>query len=371
MKIFHVVESLFKFGGANVACVDFLVRQYEKGHEVALFSTASENEEDNIIIPKNVKLYLASRKRIGCRMSYIKNLDTLMNEAIQSFNPDIVHVHALWDPLVHKAIEIAYKRNIKIIHSPHGMLTPWALNNKKYKKKLAWFLYQKRDLCKVSAFHVTCDDERNDIIRLGFKQDVAVIPLGIDLPHIEENSVTSSNSILFMSRIHPKKGLLNLVHAWDKIRKDGWKIIICGPDDDNHLAVVKEEVTRVNLSDSFVFKGSVAGEEKDRLLRTCDLFVLPTHSENFGIVVLEALAYGMPVITTVGAPWKNIEKYNAGWWIEIGVDPLIKALNEFLSLSENERKKIGQNAIVLAEKEYSWEVVINKLVSVYSKLIAK
>ena len=172
-----------------------------------------------------------------------------------------------------------------------------------------------------------------------------------------------------MSRIHPKKGLLNLVYAWDRIRKSDWKIIICGPDDDNHLVTIKKEISRLKLDDFFIFKGSVEGAEKENLLRSCDLFVLPTYSENFGIVVLEALSYGIPVITTVGAPWKKIAEYNAGWWIEIGTEPLISALNDFFSLSEESCVNIGLNAISLADKEYSWKVVIDNLFDVYSNII--
>jgi len=369
MKIFHVVESLFKFGGANVACVDFLIRQHKKGHEVALFSTLPPNKNDCIHIPSYVKLFLASRNNLCFRMSYVKKSDKLMTEAIQSFNPDIIHVHALWDPLVHTAIKIAHQKGIKIIHSPHGMLTPWALKNKKYKKKLAWTLYQKNDLCKVDAFHVTCDNEKKDILRLGFKQNVTVIPLGIDLPQINLTQKKSSKSILFISRIHPKKGLLNLIYAWNKIRKDGWNIIICGPDDDNHLIMVKKEIARLQLNNFFIFKGPVEGKAKEELLRSCDLFVLPTYSENFGIVVLEALSYGLPVITTIGAPWKSIADYNAGWWIEIGTEPLVEALKGFFSLSEKSRIEMGLNAITLADREYSWNTLIDKLLSLYRKQI--
>lgn len=371
MKIFHVVESLFKYGGSNVACVDFVTRQSERGNEVALFSTSFKEEMENLKIPPDVKLYLASRKKMFFRMSYVEDLDKLMSDAILSFKPDIVHVHGLWDPLVHKAIQNAYKKDIKIVHSPHGMLTPWALNNKKHKKKIAWNLYQHKDLCKVSAFHVTCNMEKNDLRRLGFKQDITVIPLGIDVPFVELRNKKPSRSILFMSRIHPVKGILNLVYAWDKIRKSNWKIIVCGPDDDNHLDTVKKEIYRLELDDYFVFKGPVESIEKENLLRSCDLFLLPTHSENFGIVVLEALSYGLPVITTVGAPWENITKYNAGWWIEIGVAPLIVALNDFFSLSEEARIEMGLNAISLADKEYSWKMVIDNLLDVYNNLIVR
>ena len=108
-----------------------------------------------------------------------------------------------------------------------------------------------------------------------------------------------------MSRIHPKKGLINLVEAWSKIRDEKWKIIVCGPDDDNHLHLVMKRIEQLGLTSYFDFKGAVFGDEKERLLEECSLFVLPTYSENFGIVILEALAHGMPVITTKGCPWER------------------------------------------------------------------
>lgn len=369
MRVFHVVESLFKYGGANVACVDFALRQAESGHEVALFSTHSPNPEDDLRIPSYVTLYVAQRIKFAFRLSRIKGLNRLMEQAISTFKPDVVHVHALWDPVVHVAIQIADKQGIPIVHSPHGMLTPWALHHKRMKKLVAWNLYQHRDLKKVHAFHVTCEDEKQDIARLGLKQMVEIIPLGIDIPEIDLKNKKSSKRILFMSRIHPKKGLLNLVHAWDKIRKPDWKIIICGPDDDDHLKTVENEINRLDLQDSFELRGSVFGAEKDNLLRECDLFVLPTYSENFGIVVLEALSYGMPVITTHGAPWERIQDYHAGWWTEIGEQPLLNALKEYFEMSDVQYKDLSLNAVCLAKEEYSWNVVIDKLLNLYKKVV--
>lgn len=370
MRILHVVESLFKYGGANVACVDFANKQAERGHEIALFTT-SVPIKDEIIVSQKVKLVVKCKRvklRLA-RLSYVADLNEKIKQTIIDFKPDVIHVHALWDPLVHAAIKYSSQLNIPIVHSPHGMLTPWALANKKYKKKIAWTLYQHRDLSKVSAFHVTCADEKKDLERLGFSQPVSIIPLGIDVPkEIAFNK--RSNKILFMSRIHPKKGLMNLVEAWNKIRNKNWTIVVCGPDDDNHLMAVTKRIEELNLTSFFDFRGPVFGEEKEKLLEECSVFVLPTYSENFGIVILEALAHGMPVITTKGCPWEIINEYNAGWWIDIGVEPLYDALNNFLKSDTDIRQKMSINARRIALEKYSWDIVIGDILTMYNNIIA-
>lgn len=371
MRILHVVETLFKYGGANVACVDFVNKQAERGEEVALFTTSVPKEEE-ILVSSKVKLVVKCKrvKSKFTRLSYIPDLNKRFEYTVKNFNPEIVHVHAIWDPLVHTALRYSFKYKIPVIHSPHGMLTPWALANKKYKKKIAWMLYQHRDLLTVSAFHVTCLEEKNDLLRLGFKQPIHIIPLGIDVPsnnYIERRT----NKILFMSRIHPKKGIINLVEAWNKIRDEKWKIVVCGPDDDNHLTDVIKRIEELGLTSYFEFKGPVFGEEKENLLKECGVFVLPTYSENFGIVVLEALAYGMPVITTKGCPWQIINDYQAGWWIDIGVEPLYKALNEFLNADFATREKLSVNAQKIALEKYSWDIIIDNILNLYKSVINK
>ena len=142
-------------------------------------------------------------------------------------------------------------------------------------------------------------------------------------------------------------------------------LVIAVPDEQGTLKALKEQVVRLGLEASVKFVGSVYGEEKWRMLRSADVFVLPSRSENFGIVVAEALACGMPVICTKGAPWQELEG-RAGWWVDVGVEPLAEALREALSLTDEERRIMGENGRRLVELKYRWESVAERMAAVYS-----
>ena len=121
----------------------------------------------------------------------------------------------------------------------------------------------------------------------------------------------------------------------------------------------------------FRFVGSVYGEDKWRLYQEADVFVLPTHSENFGIVVAEALASGTPVITTTGTPWEELNTEHCGWWVPVGTEPLVKALQAFLQTDEEELKLMGENGRRLIEKKYSATTIAEQFVSLYEMLTAR
>jgi glycosyltransferase involved in cell wall biosynthesis len=216
-----------------------------------------------------------------------------------------------------------------------------------------------------------------------------VIPNGVTLPTEVQKSEAGSRksagrTILFLSRIHPKKGLLDLVEAWTAViqnsefgiqNSDMWRVVVAGGDENGHLAEVKAEIAKLGarsreqgakrFEESFQFIGEVADEAKWDLYRNADLFVLPTHSENFGIVIAEALACGMPVITTRGTPWEDLITHRCGWWVEIGAKPLAEALNEAMRLSDEERRAMGLRGRRLVEENYTWPAAAKKMMAVY------
>ena len=174
-----------------------------------------------------------------------------------------------------------------------------------------------------------------------------------------------------MSRLHPKKGLLNLIEALAISLPDSWEVIIAGPDEENHRHEVECAVRRTQLTNKVTFLGPVDDGKKWAIYQSADLFVLPSFSENFGIVVAEALASGVPVITTIGTPWQELETHNCGWWIDIGVEPLAEALQIAMSLTDEERLRMGQNGRRLIEQKYNWSDVADKMITVYQWVLGQ
>jgi glycosyltransferase involved in cell wall biosynthesis len=257
------------------------------------------------------------------------------------------------------------------------MLEPWSLEQGAWKKKAAWWLYQKRDLQSAEVVIATAEQEAQNIRALGVDGPIAVVPNGVDrpdsLPSVDNDTSDGREQrrLLFLSRIHQKKGLLNLVEAWERLRPDGWEVIIAGPDENGHEAEVRERISQCGVEGDFVFTGPVKGTEKWKMYQSADLFVLPTHSENFGIVVAEALSCGVPAITTRGAPWSDLVDHDCGWWIEIGVDPLVEALAQATRMSAVDRAAMGRRGRELVNRKYTWPQVAAALQSVYAWVLGK
>jgi len=246
------------------------------------------------------------------------------------------------------------------------MLEPWAFGYRRWKKLPVWLLWEKRGL-ESSVLHVTSEQEAINIRALGLRAPIAVIPIGIDLPELplSRGAVTAERRALFLSRIHPIKGLLNLVEAWRRVRPRGWRLCIAGPDECGHLNVVQRAVREAGLAGVVDFVGPVYGKEKQELLNSADLFILPTFSENFGVVVGEALASGVPVITTKGAPWSWLLSHRCGWWVDIGVEPLAAAISEATQCTTSELHAMGERGRRLVEERFSWPKIAQQMKAVH------
>ena len=224
------------------------------------------------------------------------------------------------------------------------MLGDWALDQGGWKKKLAWRAYQKADLLAADAFHATSHQEGEEIRKLGFLQPIAIIPNGIVFPKqpIENMRLSdrSSRSVLFLSRIHPKKGLLKLLNSWKEANvPDNWKLVLAGPDEGGHQREVQALARNLDIESQISFPGAVSDEEKWDLYFKSHVFVLPSFSENFGIVVAEALAAGLPVIATEGTPWQAINEKEAGWFVPHEVSSLAAAIRAATTIDDSSGKR--------------------------------
>ena len=283
--------------------------------------------------------------------------------------PTLIHNHGLWQPANHWAASTARRYGVPLIVHPRGMLEPWALQHKGFKKRLGMALFQRRDLETAKVLVATSADEYRNFRRLGLTQPVAIIPNGIDLTaaggsKVERARTAGDRTVLFLSRVHKVKGLTNLVQAWAQVRPTGWRLQIAGPDEGGHLADVLRAAQAVGVAGSIDYLGEVDGARKTEVYHSANLFVLPTFSENFGVVVAEALSHGLPVITTRGAPWADLETHGCGWWVDIGVEPLAAALRQAMALNDDERRAMGARGRAYVQR-YNWADIARQMADVY------
>lgn len=284
---------------------------------------------------------------------------------------DLIHSHMLWMAPNYYSGIVADKYNIPYVCSPRGTLSKWALTQSVWKKKIVLELGQKHALNTVNCFHATAEQEYHEIQEAGYPNvPCTIIPNGIDIPDLPFKKDKEHKRLTFMSRIHAKKGIDNLIKAWVEIQNSffEWELSIVGPDNNNYAQEMKILAKDVGAK-RLTFTGELKGEAKIDFLSNSDLFVLPTHSENFGMVVAEALACEVPVICTKGAPWKGLVENDAGWWIEIGVEPLKRSLEKAMSLAKEERREIGQNGRKWMERDFSWDKIAKDMIKTYKWLI--
>lgn len=316
---------------------------------------------------ETVQLHCAAEQKIpflGLQYSaeYQMRIATLHRQQ----NLDIIHDHGLWLPNNKVSALTAKKLGVPFVLSTRGMLEPWALKYHWWKKKPVWWLWQKAAIKNARLLHATAREEADNIRVLGFQNPIAVIPNGVELPQrVATHEETPERIALFLSRIHPIKGILNLVEAWGRVRPSGWKLVIAGPDEGGHQSEVANKIVKEGLCDQVGFVGPLEGKEKSDLFTRANLFVLPSYSENFGIVVAEALAAGVPVITTKGTPWSELEQQDCGWWVDIGVEPLAVALGEAIGFNDAQRQNMGLRGRQLVQEKYSWTKIAEDMISAY------
>ncbi len=324
---------------------------------------------------------ISSRTKLPCFHPDQVNLITARNstrhwreqmETAQQQQPfNLIHQHGIWVRSSHTTAAFARRHGSPLVISPHGMLEPWALKHHAFRKQIAMWLYQKRNLQQAVAFHATCEAEAEHIRDLGFSQNIAIIANGVTIPEppSSDPDPATHRTALFLSRLHPKKGIPMLLDAWAKINPPDWKLVIAGNDEGHHLDELKMQSQQLGLSSTVTFPGSLYDEDKTRAFQQADLFILPSHSENFGIAIAEALAYGLPVITTRETPWQILEQKNCGWWIDATPQAVTSSLQKALQLPPSELQAMGQSGKDLVTEKFLWPKIAKQMLSFYHWLI--
>ena len=364
MRVLHIISSLLRSAGGPARSVQGLVAGLNASG-VDAWLMAMKPLGDPWVEGVKGKYRCADRKNwIGMQKSVERVIDEL--------KPDLVHVHSIWQWTLHLAVKAARKKGVPYVLAPRGTIEEWSLKQKWLKKKIALMTYQGEDFCHAAAIHCTAESEARQAKRLWPGVPIILSPNAVNVPkelpqrRLHEDG---AHRALFMSRFHYKKGLLNLIDAWAKVRPQGWKIELVGTDSAGYLKVVESRIAALGLQDDFIITGALMDEDKWGAYRRADLFILPSFSENFGIVVAEALYAGVPVITTKGTPWRDLEERKCGWWIDVGVDPLAKQLRDAVSLDDATRREMGEHGCKLINEKYTWDSVVRSMIVGYRNII--
>lgn len=381
MNLVHVVPSLGQNCGGPSRSVSSLCRALCKSekHKIKILTAHYANDPPVEVDPEIDLTLLHGHPRIFGVGTINAGFGDALSTICTKESISLVHQHGIWQKCSNETTNYAYKNKIPLVVSPRGMLEPWAINNSKWKKKLAWRIYQKSDLQKPIAFHATAVSEAENIRRLGLNQPIAVIPNGVEIPQLKRQKTGGRDqslerngqrkTALFLSRINPKKGLLMLLDAWNSVASEDWRLVIAGNDDSNHLPEVEQRIQDLGLSENVEVVGPLFGEAKEDAFSKADLFVLPSYSENFGIVVAEALGYQIPVLTTTGCPWKELQTHRCGWWVEPNLEGVQSGLQQALSCDADELYAMGLRGRPLVEEKYQWPTIAESMAGFYEWLI--
>lgn len=294
----------------------------------------------------------------------------------------------------------ARKRGKPLVYHPQGFFDPWILRRSQGKKRLAHWLFEDKNIAHVRWWRAVSNKEAEQIRAVvGSRAVVHVIPNGVDLDEVDAidtarvaggelkvkgndgDGETSDSQLstrygawtrwrrpkrlLFLSRIHAKKGLDMLVPAWGKLSKDfpDWELLIVGPDEGGYQATVENMIEDSGCGETCWIHPAVSGAEKHALLRTADLFVLPSYSEGFPMAVLEAAAHRIPVVQTDECNFPELTAAGGAWECRPDRESVENTLRKALTAEDAERAERGSRGRELVEKSYSWDQIAGQVLA--------
>lgn len=384
MRVCHIVASVNRnIGGPAVSVPRLTSALATRGMDVQLATLDYMEHGPQTPAPGVAVTSLPAGPLTRALRGWSPGLRRHLQDAAQS-GVGIVHNHGLWMFPNLYARQAAVAAGVPLVISPRGMVEQWSLGRSRWKKWLVWHAFEQASLNRAALFHATSREEADSIRALGLRQPIAVIPNGIEIPApaaapgralLEEKfpELRGRRWLLFLSRLHPKKGVLELLRVWQRLRAEfpDWQLVLAGPDLDGYGATVRAAVNELQLAGCVTLPGMLAGEVKESAWSGAELYVLPTYSENFGVAVAEALAHGCPALTTHGAPWRGLAEHGCGWWIDMTEAELAAALAAALRLSAEERRAMGTRGRQWMARDFSWAGIAEQMESAYAHLLGR
>jgi glycosyltransferase involved in cell wall biosynthesis len=369
MKLAHIVPSLdSRHGGPSNSVPALAAACAQTGHEVTLLSTTPGRGESRVDGLLTTRILHRDWPEFLCPSADLKSV-------LAAHPADVVHHHSLWLRTLDYAHRAARAGRARLVISPRGMMSPWAWAHHRLRKRLASAFIHPGALQGASGWHATSKEEADDIRRLGFQQPVCVAPNGVRAPAADQliaagagwrercPAVGQRPVALFYSRFHRKKRLRELFHLWLAAPRGDWVLMLVGVPEEYSVAEIEGWIRSAGAEGRVVVHD---GAGVPPPYAVASLLLLPSHSENFGLVIAEAMAAGVPVVVTDSTPWSALNAGGYGWcvpWADFH-----RTLQIAMAESPERLAERGQRARAWVLREYSWEKSARELAGFYAQL---
>ncbi len=378
MKILHIIPGFeIRGGGGNRACAELCQSLAAFGHDVTVAHVGTKDEQ--CFAPENVTTR-AFPPFLLRGYAYSPTLRRYLRSQIPKV--DLVHLHATWQYPNVTAARCCKIRHVPYIVQPHGNLHPWKLAHKAWRKMGHWRLVEKNILKNAAFIHVESDTDEEDVRRLIPEAKTFISPCGAfsklfevkmfpDFIKEKWPCFKEKKCLLYLARVDVNKGIEHLLNAYAKVLRfhHNYNLLIVGPDYAGTTERMKKLAHELGIGNNVVWGGMVTDEDRIRIIQNCDIYVLPSLSENFGISVLEALFCSKPVLTTTETPWHELSGHKAGIITQANAESIHDGLLRLMGLDHDALVKMGVNGYNLAKSKYEWSSIAQSLIQKYQQAI--
>lgn len=363
-RIVHSASSLSRSnGGISKIAVELGIAQQKVGCDVQWLCRHDRDLKDDF-------------KEYGG--DSLDRVFSVRDTPILTSNADILHLHGIWSRVNRTAARLGKRHSKPYLLAPHGMLEPWAMHHHVIRKRIMATLCERQLIQRASCLHATAMAEVAGIRQFGYRGPIATIENGVNVSDYVLNTAQAPlvadlrknqdrRKLVFLSRLHPKKGLEVFLESWASLRRfhEDWELVIAGPDEGGHRKKLEASVQSRGIGNAVTFVGPLFLEKKLILLRSSDIFVLPSYSEGFSMAILEALACELPVVITRRCNFPEVETFQAGMVVDTEVGALADATAHLMKMSSSQRESMGRAGRLLVETSYTWDRIADKMVGVY------
>jgi len=366
MRVLHTGTLDVNIGGPSISLYGLVKGLQDSGIATEVFMYKPDSVKN--LIGTDIRIHFASspyEQKFQYSSSYKKEL-------LACGEYDLYHAHGIWQYPTYALVDVVRKKKKPYVITPRGMLYPQDIQkSNRLLKHFSLKIGLLDDLNKAACIHVTSEDEMNYCRELGVTSPIAVIPNPIEIKDYSAEKLDDVFRIGYLGRLHSRKRIEKLIYVIFEISSEKQiELVIIGGGDPIYEKFLRNEVKRLNLT-NVRFSGFLTGEEKEKELSSLSLLVLPSDFENFGNVIIEGLIRGIPCIATKGAPWKELNDYSCGWWVDNDLESIKKAIEKALSTEEKEMEQMGERGKMLVKSFYSIESVASKMKQLYTWILNK